>query len=83
MHVHDRSLETAGDTFNAWQLPLHNGRVFGLFGQIIILLSSIVITIICITGFLIYAKKSKACDAKKSLPITDAASRGATVFNKT
>lgn len=83
MHVHDRSLETAGDTFNAWQLPLHNGRVFGLFGQIIILLSGIVITIICITGFLIYAKKSKARDAKKSLPITDAASRGATVFNKT
>lgn len=67
LHVHDRSQETAGDTFNAWQLPLHTGRVFGLFGQIIILLSGIVITIICVTGFLIYLKKAKARDAKQAL----------------
>ncbi|MFA6062278.1 MAG: PepSY-associated TM helix domain-containing protein [Gallionella sp.] len=67
MHVHDRSAETAGDTFNAWQLPLHNGRVFGLFGQILILLSGIVITAICVTGFLIYAKKARAREFKQSL----------------
>lgn len=67
MHVHDRSQETAGDTFNAWQLPLHSGRVFGLLGQIIILLSGIVITIICVTGFLIYLKKARARDAKHAL----------------
>jgi uncharacterized iron-regulated membrane protein len=65
MHVHDRSAETAGDTFMAWMLPLHNGRVFGLFGQIIILLSGIVVTIICVTGFLIYLKKAKARDGKR------------------
>ena len=64
MHVHDRSAETAGDTFNAWQLPLHTGRVFGVIGQIIILLSGIVITLICVTGFLIYLKKARARDAK-------------------
>ncbi|MDO8926359.1 MAG: PepSY-associated TM helix domain-containing protein [Sideroxyarcus sp.] len=68
MHVHDRSMETAGDTFVKWMLPLHNGRIFGLFGQIIILLSGIVITIICVTGYLIYAKKAKARDAKQSIP---------------
>lgn len=73
MHVHDRSAETAGDTFNAWQLPLHNGRVFGLFGQIIILLSGIVITLICVTGFLIYTKKAKARDAKKAVVTNDEA----------
>jgi uncharacterized iron-regulated membrane protein len=67
MHVHDRSAETAGDTFNAWQLPLHNGRVFGLFGQILILLSGIVITVICVTGFLIYAKKARAREAKMTV----------------
>ncbi len=65
MHVHDRNAETAGDTFLAWQLPLHSGRVFGLIGQIIILLSGIVITIVCVTGFLIYWKKAQARDAKK------------------
>lgn len=67
MHVHERSAETAGDTFNAWQLPLHNGRVFGLFGQILILLSGIVITAICVTGFLIYAKKARARELKQSI----------------
>jgi uncharacterized iron-regulated membrane protein len=71
MHVHDRHAETAGDTFNAWQLPLHNGRVFGLFGQIIILLSGIVITLICVTAFLIYAKKAKARDTKKTVATRD------------
>ncbi|MEQ1486935.1 MAG: PepSY-associated TM helix domain-containing protein [Methylotenera sp.] len=63
LHVHDRNLETAGDTFNAWQLPLHSGRVFGIVGQIIILLSGIVITIICVTGFIIYLKKLRAREA--------------------
>jgi uncharacterized iron-regulated membrane protein len=85
MHVHDRSAETAGDTFNAWQLPLHNGRVFGLFGQIIILLSGIVITIICVTGFLIYLKKANARDAKSSQesPVIGRRKREEIVFNKT
>jgi uncharacterized iron-regulated membrane protein len=78
MHVHDRSAETAGDTFNAWQLPLHNGRVFGLFGQILILLSGIVITVICVTGFLIYAKKAKARVAKKTVVVS-----GKAVFSNT
>lgn len=71
LHVHNRSNETVGDTFNAWQLPLHTGRVFGIIGQIIILLSGIIITIICVTGFLIYAKKAKAREAKQNAPIPD------------
>jgi uncharacterized iron-regulated membrane protein len=81
LHVHDRSLETPGDTFMAWLLPLHSGRVFGIFGQIIILLSGIIITIICVTGFLIYAKKAKAREAKASqaVPVTDGTKRGALV----
>jgi len=83
MHVHDRSQETAGDTFNAWQLPLHNGRVFGLTGQIIILLSGIVITLICVTGFLIYAKKAKARAAKKLPATAGGDTAGAAVFSTT
>jgi len=83
MHVHDRHAETAGDTFNAWQLPLHNGRVFGLFGQIIILLSGIVITLICVTAFLIYAKKARARKAKNAQVIAGETVRNADVFNQT
>jgi uncharacterized iron-regulated membrane protein len=64
MHVHDRSQESAGDTFLAWMLPLHSGRVFGLFGQILILLSGIVITVVCVTGFLIYSRKAAARESK-------------------
>lgn len=65
LHVHDRAQETAGDTFLAWMWPLHTGRAFGLLGQILVCLSGVLITIICITGFVIYAKKSKARQAKK------------------
>jgi uncharacterized iron-regulated membrane protein len=85
MHVHDRNAETAGDTFLAWQLPLHSGRVFGLIGQIIILLSGIVITIICVTGFLIYLKKAKARDSKdaQASPVIGQRKREEIVFNKT
>jgi uncharacterized iron-regulated membrane protein len=84
LHVHDRSKETAGDTFNAWQLPLHSGRVFGITGQIIILLSGIVITIICVTGFLIYLKKSKAREATKPkiIATTEPEARGAAAFTE-
>jgi len=84
MHVHDRSMETSGDTFLAWLFPLHSGRVFGVVGQIIILLSGIIITIICVTGFLIYAKKAKARDAKKVQPANNAnvAMNGAVIFSK-
>ncbi|MDD2720846.1 MAG: PepSY-associated TM helix domain-containing protein [Gallionella sp.] len=71
MHVHDRADETAADTFLAWMLPLHSGRVFGLIGQIIILLSGIVITIICVTGYLIYARKAKAREAKAVKPVAE------------
>lgn len=67
MHVHDRSQETAGDTFLAWMLPLHSGRVFGVLGQIIILLSGILITAVCVTGFLIYLKKSRAREARGNI----------------
>jgi uncharacterized iron-regulated membrane protein len=85
MHVHDRSTETPGDTFMAWLFPLHSGRIFGVIGQIIILLSGIVITVICVTGFLIYAKKAKARDAKKTqtASASDEVRSEAIVFTKT
>lgn len=85
LHIHNRSQETAADTFLAWQLPLHSGRVFGITGQIIILLSGIVITVICVTGFLIYAKKAKARElkAKQNAPAMDPTKHEAVVYAKT
>ncbi|MDO8926360.1 MAG: PepSY-associated TM helix domain-containing protein [Sideroxyarcus sp.] len=71
LHLHDRDQETAGDTFLAWMWPLHTGRAFGLIGQILVCLSGILITVICTTGLVIYAKKARARGARKNPLVTD------------
>ncbi len=65
--VFDRSDETGGDTFMAWMYPLHNGRAFGLAGQIVISLTGILLTVICVTGLVIYFKKLGARKAGRQL----------------
>jgi len=66
LHIHERSLETAGDTFIAWMFPLHSGKAFGLFGQIVICLSGIVTTLLSVTGYVIYSKKAKTQKVRKT-----------------
>lgn len=84
LHLHDRSQETAGDTFLAWMWPLHTGKAFGLFGQILVCLSGILLTIICVAGFVIYSKKAKAREAMKdqTISVADEAISGAVIFNE-
>ena len=48
---------TAGDHFSALQFPLHNGEALGLPGRLIILASSIMPTVLLISGFLIWRGK--------------------------
>lgn len=47
----------AGDTFLAWQFPLHSGRALGMAGRILIALTGMVICISIVTGVLIWRKK--------------------------
>ncbi len=51
---------TGGDKFVLWQYALHSGRAFGWTGRIIIFLSGIAVTALCVTGILIWWKKKKA-----------------------
>lgn len=51
---------TAGDVFVLWQYPLHSGKAFGWTGRLIIFFSGIALTIICVTGVLIWSRKRTA-----------------------
>lgn len=51
---------TAGDVFSAWMLPLHTGEAFGWPGRILIALSGITLSIVIVTGILIWARKRRA-----------------------
>lgn len=51
---------TVGDVIALWQYPLHSGRAFGLTGRIIIFISGIALTILCVTGILIWLRKFRA-----------------------
>ena len=58
-HVRSRTAETAGDTFLAWQFPLHSGRAFGLTGRILICVTGLVVTMLSVTGLVIWLKKRR------------------------
>jgi uncharacterized iron-regulated membrane protein len=46
---HDNG-EGAGDTFFAWQYPLHSGKAFGRSGQVVVCIAGLAITALCVTG---------------------------------
>ncbi|MES2580005.1 MAG: PepSY-associated TM helix domain-containing protein [Pseudomonadota bacterium] len=48
-----------GDVFMDWQHPLHSGEAFGLAGRIIVCFSGIIPTILLVTGYLRWRKKSR------------------------
>lgn len=58
--VQDRHITqgSSGDTFMAWQLPLHSGKVFGWPGRIIIFLTGVMLCGMIITGLTIWRRKS-------------------------
>jgi len=48
-----------GDTFLAWQFPLHNGEAFGLTGRIAVFVAGIIPALLYISGIFIWWKKRK------------------------
>ena len=50
----------SGDYFNAIMFPIHSGQIFALPGRILICVSGIVVTMLSITGLVIWWKKRKA-----------------------
>ncbi len=50
---------TAGETFLAWQWPLHSGQAFGLSGRLAVFLSGLACPLIYATGVLMWWRKQR------------------------
>ena len=48
---------TTGDIISEWQYPLHSGKAFGFAGRVLICLSGIGVTVLSITGVIIWGRK--------------------------
>lgn len=51
---------SAGDIFLQAQFPLHSGRIFGLFGRVLVSLLGAVVATLSVTGVVIWARKRRA-----------------------
>lgn len=56
---------TAADVFEAWQLPLHSGRIMGFSGRILISITGLGIVVMTSTGLLIWLSKRTARQQKQ------------------
>lgn len=57
--VRDPRRFSAGDTFFAWQHPLHNGEAFGFAGRVVVFLSGLLPALLWITGVLFWRQKRR------------------------
>lgn len=60
---------TSGDTFTQIQFPLHSGQIAGVAGRIVMVISGLIVTILSITGIVIWWKKwqSRRVAAKRTI----------------
>ena len=56
---------TAADRFLDWQLPLHNGEVFGVIGRLVVFVTGLLPSGLLITGFLIWRHKRRAAHRQR------------------
>lgn len=71
--VRDPVEHSGGDTFLAWQHPLHNGEAFGLAGRMLVCASGLVPMLLLTTGLIRWRQKSRARRAtrlRRSVPDT-------------
>ncbi|WP_150050276.1 PepSY-associated TM helix domain-containing protein [Methylomonas rhizoryzae] len=57
---------TAADIFDAWQLPLHSGRIAGLPGRVAVSVLGLAIAVLVVTGFRIWWHKSGRSATRRS-----------------
>jgi uncharacterized iron-regulated membrane protein len=50
---------STGDKIKATNFDIHTGRVFGLFGQLLVFFAALITASLPVTGFLIWRKKQK------------------------
>lgn len=51
--------DSAGDTFFAWQYPLHSGKAFGLAGRIAVFIGGLGIAALCLTGVWLWWRRRR------------------------
>ena len=59
-------LGSAGDKFLLWQYPMHSGQLFGFWGRVFIGIVGLIVTMLSITGVLIWLKKRRAALASET-----------------
>ncbi len=60
LKVYDATQAAAGDAYLDWQTPLHTGSAFGLAGRIAVALAGLAAVLTCISGFLVWQRRSAA-----------------------
>lgn len=60
LKVKDSRAMSAGDSFLAWQFPLHNGEAFGLAGRVIVCMTGFIPAIMAVTGTYIWLRKRRS-----------------------
>jgi uncharacterized iron-regulated membrane protein len=71
---------SAGDLFHQLQYPLHSGQILGLPGRIVICITGLAVTMLSITGVVIYARKRRAHRYRSTRRTTEPPSAAATGF---
>lgn len=64
--VRDSRRNSGGDTFLAWQHPLHNGEAFGLPGRLLTCLAGLLPALLWVTGVLRWSQKRQARNGRSS-----------------
>lgn len=60
LQVSASGAETGGNTFVAWQWPLHSGQAFGLAGRILVLFSGLALPVLFVTGVMRWLHKRRS-----------------------
>ncbi len=71
--VRSSKSRSAAETFLSWQLPLHNGEAFGLLGRWLVFISGIALSLLSVTGFLIWWRKRQSSYRQRSIQTRNAA----------
>jgi uncharacterized iron-regulated membrane protein len=65
LHVDEPQNNLSGDSYAAWQLPLHTGQFLGISGRIVWMVAGLIPLLLSITGVMLWLRKLRFKNAKK------------------
>lgn len=60
-------LGSSGDKFMLWQYPLHSGQLFGFWGRVFIGAVGLIVTLLSVTGVILWLKKRRAVQVHETV----------------